>query len=126
MRAPDAGTPDVPAPSILLPHKSRDHVRHVSAMLCMICAAPGGPAHHLLKGWCRSAKTGLVMRRTQTDVIVVPLCPPCHTELHDHRGDEDQFFFEKLGHVSAGRGRDEREWLESPYWVDLRPEGCVR
>jgi hypothetical protein len=85
----------------------------------MICGAPGGPAHHLLKGWCRSEKTGLVMRRTQTDVIVVPMCPACHTELHTQYGDEDRFFFDKLGHVSAGRGRAEQEWRASPHFVDL-------
>jgi len=85
----------------------------------MVCGAPGGPAHHLLKGWCRSIKTGLVMRRTQTDIICVPLCPPCHTELHTQYGDEDKFFFDKLGQVSAGRSRAEQEWLNSPYWKEL-------
>ncbi len=57
--------------------RSRDYLKHVCALACAACGInPGGVAHHLLKG------SGHGMGLKAPDDMALPLCPACHTGLH--------------------------------------------
>lgn len=60
------------------------HRERVMERLCFGCGGMGGVAHHTLlrfpeKRWRRDHR------------MLLPLCDPCHRDLHGHYGDEEKW-----------------------------------
>jgi len=89
--------------------KDKPYLAYVATLACMVCRAPSGPPHHLLKP--ETGATRGTSRKTD-DHNAIPLCHDCHAALHDRYGNEDEFFTAKLGNPDAGRE-----------WVKLHVEG---
>lgn len=94
-------------------YENRKHLGYVAGMPCFFCGGPS-QAHHLLRPWRGVRATS----RKSGDENTLPLCLAHHAALHE-RGDEDAWFTEMTGCLSAGREVAERIWLASPHWVDL-------
>ena len=61
------------------------HLAFVAQLPCVVCGMMPVVCHHLLRG---DPKRG--MGRKAGDDYVIPLCPSCHTALHNH-GNETAF-----------------------------------
>ena len=64
--------------------REQRHWEWVSEQPCMGCGSQSGPPHHPLmespdQRWRRDHE------------FIVPICPPCHTEIHDEFGNEEKW-----------------------------------
>lgn len=62
------------------PLRDAEHLARVRTLYCHICGGTPCHAHHIRE--CLPRTMGVRVG----DDMVIPLCPPCHTHLHDNGG----------------------------------------
>jgi hypothetical protein len=85
------------------------HLRAVRTLPCVVCAKGGGASdpHHL-----RSHAYGRGMGKKSHDKWVVPLCRPCHNNVHLVGSKEEPQWFEEHGINAEELAKD--LWAETP------------
>ena len=73
---------------------TRSHLKCVRQIPCCKCGVGGGRSdpHHL-----RGYNLGRGMGKKSDDKWVVPLCRPCHNDVHQYGTKEELKFFEEIG-----------------------------
>lgn len=82
------------------------HRERVQQQLCFGCSGRGGTAHHTLlefegKRWRRDHR------------MLLPVCDPCHTDIHDHFGDEEKWLASHTRTKAEAIAEMETLWAES-------------
>ncbi len=66
------------------PFRSIKHTGWVKSLDCCNCGAPADDPHHIINE--REGGTGT----KACDLLSMPLCRPCHSEIHRPEGDKSQ------------------------------------